>query len=339
MLVTGFSTEDVAAEDRFERWLDFTSQSVKRVARPEDRAEDFRASLRVVDLGDVGVAAVSGSSVRAARTPKNIRQSDPEAYLVELVLSGNGVLSHAGRESVFGAGDVVISDTSRPFHMWRSCSPDTTASVVVQVSHAMMPLPSSTAASLLAVPISTRGGLAALFSRWLTDITKRAGDFTSADAPALSSVVVDLLAAMLSRQTGSVVATTPESRRHVLCFQIREFIQHRLDDPALSPKVVAAAHRISLRHLHKVFEEQGTTVAAWIRRCRLERCRRDLANPLLGSHPVHAIASRWGFADAAHFSRVFRTAYGMSPTEYRHSVLRLPTSPSAPTGDAAGRRL
>ena len=37
-----------------------------------------------------------------------------------------------------------------------------------------------------------------------------------------------------------------------------------------------------------------------------ERCRRDLVNPALADRPVAAIASRWGFVDAAHFSRVFQ---------------------------------
>jgi AraC-like DNA-binding protein len=32
---------------------------------------------------------------------------------------------------------------------------------------------------------------------------------------------------------------------------------------------------------------------------------------------VGAIASRWGFAEAAHFSRVFKAAFQMSPTELR----------------------
>ncbi|MEV8610809.1 helix-turn-helix domain-containing protein [Amycolatopsis sp. NPDC051373] len=38
--------------------------------------------------------------------------------------------------------------------------------------------------------------------------------------------------------------------------------------------------------------------------------------------PIAAIGRRWGFSDAAHFSRLFRSTYGRSPREYRHdSVL------------------
>jgi AraC-like DNA-binding protein len=82
--------------------------------------------------------------------------------------------------------------------------------------------------------------------------------------------------------------------------------------------LIAAAHQISTRYLHKIFHDQGLTVAGWIRQRRLERCHRDLADPVLRSHPIHAIATRWGFSDSAHFSRLFRAAYGTSPRDYRH---------------------
>jgi transcriptional regulator GlxA family with amidase domain len=67
-------------------------------------------------------------------------------------------------------------------------------------------------------------------------------------------------------------------------------------------------------------------VAGWIRSRRLERCRRDLADPSLAAHPVAAIATRWGFASAADFSRAFRTAHGVPPAEYRRFARVVNTS-------------
>jgi AraC-like DNA-binding protein len=81
--------------------------------------------------------------------------------------------------------------------------------------------------------------------------------------------------------------------------------------------MIAAENHVSLRYLHKLFETQQMTVAGWIRQRRLERCRRDLRDPALSHLPVSAIAARSGLIDAAHFSRVFRAAYGISPSEYR----------------------
>jgi AraC-like DNA-binding protein len=44
-----------------------------------------------------------------------------------------------------------------------------------------------------------------------------------------------------------------------------------------------------------------------------------LADPDLG--PAAIAAARWGFTDAAHFSRLFKSAFGQSPWEYRHVAL------------------
>jgi AraC-like DNA-binding protein len=121
------------------------------------------------------------------------------------------------------------------------------------------------------------------------------------------------LAAPLDR--GSLVPR--DTQRRALLLRIRGFIDQRLGDPELSPGGIAAAHHISIRYLHKLFEAEGTTVAGWIRSLRLERCRRDVLNPALQARPVHAIAARWGIIDAQRFSRAFRATFGLPPAEYR----------------------
>jgi AraC-like DNA-binding protein len=60
---------------------------------------------------------------------------------------------------------------------------------------------------------------------------------------------------------------------------------------------------------------------AWIRQRRLGRCRDSLADPVNADVPVGAVAARWGLTDAAHLSRIFRRAYGLSPAEYRRMCL------------------
>jgi AraC-like DNA-binding protein len=76
----------------------------------------------------------------------------------------------------------------------------------------------------------------------------------------------------------------------------------------------------AVRSLQQLFHDEGLTVAGWIRRRRLERCRRDLTDPALASQPVAAIAARWGFSSAGDFSRAFRAVHGLPPAEYRMSA-------------------
>jgi AraC-like DNA-binding protein len=94
-------------------------------------------------------------------------------------------------------------------------------------------------------------------------------------------------------------------------------IQH-LADPNLGAERIAKAMFISVRQLYKFWEAEHCPLGQWIIERRLEAARDELMNPRGRHQTIAAIASRWGFADATHFSRRFRQAYGMSPREWRH---------------------
>lgn len=99
--------------------------------------------------------------------------------------------------------------------------------------------------------------------------------------------------------------------------RIHAFIQLHLGDPELSPAAIAAAHHVSTRTLHALFQRQDETVAGWIRRRRVEAARRELADPRPDARSLAAIAARCGFSSPSRFSQAFQAAYGMSPQAYR----------------------
>ncbi|MBO8189365.1 helix-turn-helix domain-containing protein [Streptomyces sp. DW4-2] len=109
--------------------------------------------------------------------------------------------------------------------------------------------------------------------------------------------------------------------RRALFATVQSFIWAHLGDPGLCPDAIAAAHHISTRSLHRLFQSQGCTVSSWIRRQRLNRARRDLADPKLAHHPIQAIAATWGFTRPADFTRAFRAAYGIPPHHFRTTAL------------------
>ncbi|CAM5451158.1 Transcriptional activator NphR [Streptomyces alboniger] len=110
--------------------------------------------------------------------------------------------------------------------------------------------------------------------------------------------------------------------REALFRRLRAHVDANLWDRDLTPAAVAEAQHISLRYLHKLFEGRGSTVARWIQHRRLEEARRELARPGRDDITVSAVARRWGFASATHFSRSFRAAYGMSPSDWRDGRTR-----------------
>jgi AraC-like DNA-binding protein len=137
----------------------------------------------------------------------------------------------------------------------------------------------------------------------------------------LAAIALELLSATLTSCLDAAVTLTPDDRRRIRLTQINAFIARNLGDPQLSPPLIATAHHISLRYLHRLFrDEHGVTVAAWIRQSRLERCRRDLADPLLAGWSIERIAHRWGFNDLATFSRAFKQAEGVAPSAFRETA-------------------
>jgi AraC-like DNA-binding protein len=105
-----------------------------------------------------------------------------------------------------------------------------------------------------------------------------------------------------------------------LTSRIQSFIETHLTEPTTGPAEIAAAVGISVRHLHRLFSLRGHTVGDWIRGRRLLQCRRDLADPRLRERTITEIAFFWGFSDSAHFSRCFRTQFGICPRVFRSGV-------------------
>jgi AraC-like DNA-binding protein len=282
---------------------------------------DLRVQLKTADLGQISVMLLrSRTSFEFHRTRLLIRRSDPESYRLVLALRGNGGLAHEDRDVRVHPGDLVLFDTSRPFGGWLGAD-ETVERLVLEFPRPLLPLPARMAGRLVGVRLPGQTGLARLTSSFLRQAAEQADILESSDGPRAATVTVDLLAALLAHELeADSNLTPPESRRHALVLQIHDFIASRLSDADLSPDAIAAAHHISTRQLHKLFSTQDQTVAAWVRSRRLAACQRDLADPLLWEQPVHAIAAKWGFTSAAHFSRVFRAAYGVTAQDFRRQV-------------------
>lgn len=318
MLVQELRTDVVAPAERWDLWQDFAARTHVPTLQRSEHSDDFRAVMRVLPLGDLQIAGLGLPHLNSVRTPRIIRRFDPEMLQINCQLSGDGGVAQNGRDAVFGPGHLVMADTSLPYDVHINRTSQWSRTVVVSLPRARLPLPPRTVRRLLAVPVPVDRGMGGALHRWLADVARRMDEFTEADAPTLASVTTDLLASVLGGCAGAEDALPPESRRRALHTRIRDYIDQNLGDPSLSPATVAAAHGISVRHLHQLFAAEGDAPAAWIRHRRLERCRRDLADPRLRGRSVHSIAARWGFRDAATFSRVFRRAYGMTPTDHRH---------------------
>jgi AraC-like DNA-binding protein len=212
-----------------------------------------------------------------------------------------------------GQGDFFIEHSSRP--SWHAHP----AAQIVTVSfpRAMLPLPPNQVAKLAGMGFPGGHGVSALVSTFMRRLPRHLDDPGGATGARLGTTGVDLLTVALADRLDQLNGTSSEARQRTLLPRIYAFIEEEMADPALSPSTIAAAHHISVRYLYRLFQEQGRSVAGWIRQRRLERSRLDLLDPALADRSIGATAARWGFANDAHFNRVFRAAYGLPPGEFR----------------------
>lgn len=271
--------------------------------------------LVVGDVGAVRVAELSASrSSGAHRVARHIRRDDRDVCKIELIAQGQGVIGQDRREAHLRAGDLTFIDLSRPAH-W-AMGPIRIVAVVFP--RTLLPLPPREAARLTAVRIPGDHGTGALASTLARQLVRRLDEPSIAGGGVrLGAAVLDLLVVSLADQLDRPQLASPDTRQRVLAQQVQAFIERHLADRQLSPETIAAAHHISVRYLYTLFAAEGKGVASWVRQRRLERSRQDLLDPALRDRPVAAIAARWGFTSAAHFSRVFRAAHGLPPAAYR----------------------
>lgn len=91
-----FRTTDLPVSDRFEAWAERMGRTHAPMRLSSDRHADYRGSQRVIALGDVVVWPATFDHLVFRRTPKLIRESDPETYHLSLLLKGEGRPTGAG---------------------------------------------------------------------------------------------------------------------------------------------------------------------------------------------------------------------------------------------------
>jgi AraC-like DNA-binding protein len=282
-----------------------------------------RVRLQMDMVSDCSVGAIEATGptgFRALRTPALIHRSDPELVYLAMSKAGLVGIGQDRADVLLRPGQLTIYDTSRPYD--GECRPSGTSStwgIFVGVARDRLPVRAQRLRGLTASVLRVPDPLSRLVTTCVHQIAADASGYSPAVAANVASVVVDLIATLLAAVGGSAPPLDTEGQRRMLLMQAKVHIDQHLPDPDLSPATVAAALHVSLRTLYRAFDEQHQAAATWIRRRRLERCRRDLIDPAQMAVPVHALATKWGFTHASQFGRAFRQAYGMSPDAYRRA--------------------
>jgi AraC-like DNA-binding protein len=102
---------------------------------------------------------------------------------------------------------------------------------------------------------------------------------------------------------------------------IRREVDHAFADPDFSLPVLAGRIGVTPRYVQSLLAESGTSFVDEVIKRRLRRAHEMLSSPLYVGMTVIDLAYHCGFASVSNFHRMFRRAFGMTPSHVRARAL------------------
>jgi acetamidase/formamidase/AraC-like DNA-binding protein len=244
------------------------------------------------------------------------------AVLLFVLLKGSAVLQEQGACVALNANAAVLLDPAQP---WRLGLRTDCRALLVKLESASFLLRLVRTCSPEARRITPAHGLGAMCLTMAESLSEQIDHLGRDDLLSVEATLTDLLVTCLSREVDSPAEPSepsessdqPTSVQLSHLRRICRTIEARLGDAELSLESVARVEGLSTRYLQKLFKVGATSFGEYLRERRLERCKLDLANRALNHFTISALCFRWGFGDAANFSRAFTARYGVSPKAYR----------------------
>lgn len=120
-------------------------------------------------------------------------------------------------------------------------------------------------------------------------------------------------------------------RPNTLMTLVTTFARSHLTDPELCAPMIADHLDVTVAQLRHLSEAAQFDLDQWILAERLDLARVALVDPATATW-IPEQAHQWGFGDAAHFADEFRSAFGLSPSEFQHITAGEQASAGTSTG-------
>ncbi|MFK0154742.1 helix-turn-helix domain-containing protein [Streptomyces sp. NPDC090493] len=274
--------------------------------------ERFDAAIHYRRLDRLTVAEFQGGRYAGRRAGDGGASGREPLVGVLINLSGRLMCRYADGEVLVGPGDLLVWD-SELAQGFDAVEPHHELSLLLPREQVPRGLAAVAGHTRGAVPAGAGTGLVSIAADQLRAIARELDHVSDAGLAIACQTFFDTLDSALA--PGQEHAPSPTARAALL-LRARRYIEDQLEDPELTAPAVAEALDVSVRTLHLAFADAGTTVGTWIRDRRLKHCYRELAGG--GAEiTVTDVAFRWGFNDTAHFSRVFRQMFGVTPSSVR----------------------
>lgn len=308
------SAGDGSAQDRLSQWREVISDEYVELDWSTDCVENFQGQVRGgVGIGDLHFSEVMSEPQQVSRSKQQISTSTADDFLISFQLSSKGSVRQAGREAILSPGSFAMYDSTRPYTLSFN---QPFHQLVLQMPKPVLSQHLINPEDHTAVPINAQSGIGAVLSNFIFSLAQ--------EASALEQVPNELgenLLNMIAMAFSSSVKLKQLSDNHCVQGSVKQrvlkFIDNNLANPELSNTLLAKSHGVSLRYLNKLFQHDEMSLHQIILNKRLLKAKMLLLDERFRHHSIERIAYSLGYVSAAHFSRSFKSHFGVSPSKIR----------------------
>lgn len=277
----------------------------------------------------LAVLTASYSGVRHEGGPAKTGHQGSDDLFLCMILNGKSLASRRAWEITLSDGDAVLMTSEDA--AWSFTSPASVNVAGLRLPRsALAPLvPKLDDAVMRRIPRNAVG--LGLLRKYLEVVA----DDEALAEPLSQRVIVshfyDLAALALGAKCDSAALAESRTVRSVRLAAIKADIVANLHDGDLDATMVATRNRMTVRYLHKLFQNEGITYSEFVLSQRLARAYGILRSPLQSPRAISTIAFELGFNDLSYFNRAFRRRYHATPSDVRNgATTRAQTVPELP---------
>lgn len=176
--------------------------------------------------------------------------------------------------------------------------------------------------AMLARQISTGSDSFRILSQYLAILRANLEPKSAELERKMATHIVDLIALSIGTTRDNAELARGRGLRAARLDTIKRLVLQNLQRQNFSVQDAALAQGVSPRYVQMLFEDEGTTFSSFLLEQRLAFAHRQFADPAQADRAISAIAFEAGFGDLSYFNRVFRRAYGETPSDVRQRVHR-----------------
>ena len=313
-MAVSVSTDSVRPAERQAYWTEAICRSFANVETRPLGSSIVSGHFEFIEIGNAKLVRFDSSPQSYRRDSHLVNAAGSDDFMFDFQMRGRSWMIQGTSEGAIAPGFGVLYDARRPFED-RLDGPQQRAEVLI----ATVPATSLSATfrqaeRSCATPVPLSDVVSRSITRLVRSLLRPARE--SGEASPYQNDIVAYIGAILRQGRGM----PHQLNRSQLFTLIDIHLRHDLAAPHW-PHTLAVGFGISERTVHRIFSDRGTTFERHILRRRVDRFRALLSQPRLSDVSIAKLAFECGFADAAHASRTFKSAFQQTPRDCRISAL------------------